>query len=1025
MQSRYLADAVEACADPQRTRDALERLQETGAASTLKKLGAEEARILAALLSGSQTSAEIFLTHPDWLPLILQAEELKHPRRAQGMSREIEPAIDEALKLDGYEAGFARLREFKQRQMLRIAARDLAHLARPLEIVAEISDVADICIDAVCRLCLQQLIRKTGRPYHLNAAGRWEETQFCVLGLGKLGGQELNYSSDIDVIYIYSEEGNVFKTKPRPGEQSGKGLANHQFFARLAEAITAEISRRTPQGMLYRVDLRLRPEGKTGPLARSLASYENFYAQWGQTWERMMLIKGRPVGGSIELGSEFLEMVQSFRYPRSIGSRTLREISTVKKRLENEIVREGELDRNVKLGRGGIREIEFIAQTLQVLNAGRNPFLQGAATVPTLRKLVSYGLLPGEDAETLEQAYFFLRDVEHRLQMDADHQTHTIPTERRARERLARLMDFKTLRDFEAARRKHCDAVRAIYEKVVGADEPEQPQTLPDQFENAEDRWTQLLAAHGFRDPAAALRMVRMFIEGPDYVHVSDRTVELARELFPKFLALCPLSPKDLPKGARFPTKAADTKRRQSSNSPAAPAVPAVSQPQRTLSDPDRVMVRLDSYVEAYGARATLYELWTHNPSLFELLLWLFDRSEFLAQKAVSAPDLIDDLERSGRLRRQKSAEQTLEDLRHGAADEDQFLWLRRYHETELMRIGLRDILDLADREQNLLEMSALAEACLQYALEVVMRRRRMKAAPFCIIGMGKLGGREIGYGSDLDIIFVTDAPPDKLPPLQRMAAEIMDLLSSQTAAGTVFRTDARLRPDGEKGLLVNTLIAHEEYYRKRAGLWEIQALTRARPVAGDPETGKRFMELAATLANFTPANVQAGFLCPTVSRPRDWQRNLAAFTPDWRNQIAAMRKRILTERTAAGQDELAIKTGKGGLIDVEFLAQMFCLAGGWHEPNTLSATLRANQSGALPPEQGKTLVENYRKLRRIEGILRRWSFEGETALPDDPAALLRVAIRCGFPGSDEFMREVRAIRAAIADVFDSVFGRE
>jgi glutamate-ammonia-ligase adenylyltransferase len=1038
MQSQVLTTALERCADPQRARAYAGRLQESGAGRLLKRLSADQARILTALLSGSQTSAELLLAHPEWLAPLVAPGFLDHPRRSQGLRRELEPALIELAQQQDYPGALARVREFKQRQMLRIAARDLAGLAGTLEIIGEISDVADVCIDGVYRLCWQQLGRRLGEPFHLDADARWQQTQFCVLGLGKLGGQELNYSSDVDLMFVYTEEGNLFKARPRPNEQSGKGLANHQFFARLAEAVAAEIGRLTPQGTLYRVDLRLRPEGKSGPLARSLSSYENFYAQWGQTWERMMLIKGRPVAGSIELGAEFLEMVQPFRYSRLISQRTLREVAAVKKRLETEVVKFGEIDRNVKLGRGGIREIEFVVQSLQLLHAGRVPFLQGASTVPTLHKLASYGLLPTEDAIALEQAYLFLRNLEHRLQMEADQQTHTIPTDRQSRERLARLMGLDSLRDFESVRRRHAQRVRAIYDQLLAGEEPSQAPLLPEQFDGAGQLWKQLLARHGFRDLERAYRMVEIFVNGPGYVHVSQRTVELARELLPKLLALCPPAPDPVPPDGHVPPSSVTAKeidRQRSPDGAPNPSPPSGSpraprhrqaSPERRLSDPDRVMVRLDSYIDAYGARATLYELWTHNPSLFELLLLLFDRSEFLAERAVGAPDLIDEVESGGRLRRQKSAQQTLQDLRRGSGDTDQRLWLRRYHEAELMRIGLRDILGLADTEQNLFELTALAESSLQYALEVVTRQYKFKTAPFCIVGMGKLGGQEVGYGSDLDIVFVTDAAPENLPALQRAAAEVMDLLSRPTAAGIAFHIDARLRPDGEKGLLVNTLEAYEEYYRRRAGLWEVQALTRVRPVAGNLDLGAHFRQLAATLTDFTPANVAAQFVTPSTSTGlQSRQRNLAAYTPAWKSEIASMRRRIITERTPPGKDHLAIKTGWGGLIDAQFLAQTFCLAGGWQQPNTLKALQQACDSGALAPADGETLSDNYRKLRRIEGVLRRWSFQAEALLPDEPAALNRVAVRCGFDSAEQFMTSVGQIRAAIGGIFERVFSQQ
>jgi glutamate-ammonia-ligase adenylyltransferase len=996
MRPQTLTLAVASCADPRRAARGVAQLRQTATGGFLNKLSAEQARILAAVLGGSQALSELLLAHPDWLPPLLEPDSLHSPPREQGLRRQIDHWLKPMLQRNDYEAAFACLRQFKQREMLRIAARDLGRLADALQITREISMVADVALDAVCRLCRQSLTQRLGQPFHLDASGRWQESQFSVLGLGKLGGHELNYSSDVDVLFVYSEEGNVFKSPPRPDEQTGKGLSNHQFFTRLAEKYIAEIAQMTPDGSLFRIDLRLRPEGKAGPLVRSLESYENYYAEWGQTWERMMLIKARPVAGDAALGAEFVEMVQSFRYPRSLSQRTVREVAAVKKRIEKEIVKNGEMERNVKLGRGGIREIEFIVQTLQILNAGRSPFLQGGSTVPVLRKLAEYSVLPAADAKLLEEAYIFLRDVEHRLQMEASQQTHTIPTERRSRERLAHLMGFATIATFEAARRAQADLVRRVYDQLLAGEEPEQSSLLPDDAtEDSEQAWQELFARHSFRDPARAWQMVQIFLHGPGYVHVSPRTVELARELLPRFLALCPQS---------------------SDATPRQPGSPV-------LSDPDRVLVRLDSFIDAYSARATLYELWTQKPSLFEMLLLLFDRSEFLAEKAIREPDLVYELELSGRVRRQKSVLETLQDLRHGANDADQHLWLRRYHQAELMRIGLRDILGLSDYEQNIVEISALADACLQYALEVVMRQAKFKTPPLCVVGVGKLGGREINYGSDLDIVFVTNAEPKDLPQLQRLATAFLDLLGRQTEMGAVFRIDIRLRPDGEKGLLVNTLSACEEYYRRRAALWEIQALTRVRPIAGDMGTGGKFQKLAAALADFSPENVAAGFVGDAArAGAKAKKTGLSAYLPGWKKEIDAMRQRIVRERTPPGQDHLAIKTGVGGLMDAEFLAQTFCLACGWQEANTLAALQRGAQAGLLPPEDAQLLLRNYGNLHRIEGILRRWSYEGEILLPDDEPALFRVAVRCGFANATDFMQELESIRTAIRSVYARYF---
>jgi glutamate-ammonia-ligase adenylyltransferase len=339
------------------------------------------------------------------------------------------------------------------------------------------------------------------------------------------------------------------------------------------------------------------------------------------------------------------------------------------------------------------------------------------------------------------------------------------------------------------------------------------------------------------------------------------------------------------------------------------------------------------------------------------------------------------------------------------------------------MRIGLRDILGLADFEQNLIELSALADACMQYALETVLRKAKFKSPPMCVIGLGKLGGREINYGSDLDIVFVTDSDPKHLPQLQRLAVEFLDLLGSRTESGLVFRLDTRLRPDGEKGLLVNTIEGCGEYYRRRAALWEIQALTRVRPIAGDLEEGGQFQQLAAALADFSSENVAAGFV-PASTRAGGRAKNtgLSAYAPGWKKEIDAMRERIARERTPAGKDRLAIKTGVGGLMDAEFLAQAFCLARGWQEANTMNALRRGGEEGLLEGGDARSLLQNYGELRRIEGILRRWSYEGETLLPEDEPALCRVAVRCGFIGAKDFMEALAANRTAIRQIYVKYF---
>ncbi len=934
------------------------------------------ARALVAVIGASEHFAGLLRRNPAWLASCFSRESLAGPRPRDVLRREAARFLDDALAQANHAGAFRELRQLRQREHLRIAARDLSRAATLEETARQLSDVADICLAGALRVVRARIASIHGEPWEETGDGGWRPTSFCILGLGKLGGQELNYSSDVDVMLVYGDEGRVFRDPPVAGrEPPPGGIANHQFFRRLAEALVAEVSDPAPEGQLFRIDLRLRPEGNTGPLARSLDSHETYYAQWGQTWERLMLIKARPVAGDRQLAADFLEMIQPFRYPRSLGERLLEEIATTKHRLETEKA-EGDALRDVKRGRGGIREIEFVVQSLQLLNGGRQPFLQNTGTLPTLEKLAEYGLLAPGEAHSLAEAYRFWRDVEHRLQIENYRQTHAVPESTAGRERLARLLGFRKTAEFDARRELHRTHVRAVYDKFLGhRPRPAAEPGLPADFDTDAAAWRTLLAAHGFEDPARALRIVRGFVQGPDWSHVSVRTGALALTLFSHLLSLCPHSRLPRPEGSRI---------------------------RGNLSDPDRVLTCLDRFVAGYRSRAPLYETWTGQPQYFELLAWLFDRSDVLAEVAIRTPDLVEELVLGGRLRRTAATTDALANLRHGHGDADQTLWIRRYQQAEQLRLGLRSILGYSNAAECGGELAALADACVQYALDVVARRHGLAAAPFAVIALGSFGGAELSLGSDLDLILVAPDDAPDLPRLQSLAAEFLQLLGAQTDLGRAYEIDARLRPDGEKGLLVNTVGAHAEYYRRRAHLWEIQALTRSRFVAGHAAAGAAFVAAAAGATDFSRGN-------PGV----------AAWTADWRRTIDRMLARIVRERTPAGREKLAFKTGAGGLVAAEFRAQEWCLAHGWHEPNTRRALGRGLAAGLIPDEAGRALLAGHDALRRIEAILRCWSGVPEETLPQSPAALRRVAIRCGFDDADALLAAVDAARAAITGALD------
>jgi len=986
--------ALDNAPDPARAREHLERLLAAAGPQSVDSVPPDGRPLLTTLLSGSRALSEWLIRSPELLGPFHEPDSLRRPllKTAQEQERHQTLLALDLTTSSGATRALDQLHANRSRTLLRIATRDLARLAPPSTITLELSDAADVFLEGVLRVVHAQHTSRFGAPWHQDPDGAWQPTPFSVLGLGKLGGQELNYSSDVDLLFVYAEEGATFRIPPRrrTGQPPGQILSNHAFFKRLGEALIREASGRGVDAGALRIDMRLRPEGESGPLARSLDSYENFYAEWGQTWERMMLLKARGVAGDLSLAGEFLERIQPFRYPRSLGPGVFREMAGMKARIEREIVRTGELERNVKLGRGGIRDIEFVVQSFQILHGGRNPFLQSAQTLVALPKLALYNLLPDSDTAVLTRAYPFLRDVEHRIQMEDHRQTHTLPDAPPAVTRIARLMGFPDATRFHHALSSHMDAVRAVYTRVFelpGAADDRTPGSAshpqpPAGFDDNPQAWRALLQRRGFRDPDAGVRLLRSFVEGPGFVHVSNRTRELGLNLIPRLLEACP--------GAEPHPPAAPNPRLQPGQIPPF-----------TLSDPDRVLARLDGYISAYGARASLYELWTARPMVLDHLVRLFDRSEFLAELAIRAPDLVDELEGGGHLRRQKNSDQTLADLLHGLGDTDQHLWLRRYFQTEFMRLGLRDILGWVGEETANLELSALAEACVEYAVRVVMRRNRLRSPPFAVIALGKFGGSELVYGSDLDVLFVAPDSTRNLPRLQKYAAQVVDLLSARTDHGSVFTLDTRLRPDGEKGLLVNVLKAFAPYYRQRAMLWEIQALTRARCVAGHQETGRAFIQLARDLTNF-----------------RNPSQPPAAFHPTWKAEIARMRGRIERERTPPGSEHLAFKTGAGGLVDAEFLAQTCAMQGGWFEPNTLESLSLARTHGALSHADAETLIPPFRHLRRMESILRRWSFEGEALLPEDPAAQHRVAVRCGYPDATTFLAEVARWRSDIRAVY-------
>jgi glutamate-ammonia-ligase adenylyltransferase len=850
------------------------------------------------LISISSICAARLVRHPEIL-LWLCRPEICSAARAHGeMLAELHAPTVDSISSDNFRA----LRFWKGKEMLRIALREVAAVAPLEETTLELSVLAEICLREVYQHWKAELGSRRGRP----------ETDFAILGLGKLGGRELNHSSDIDVIFLYGEEGQV-----------SPNLTNHEWFNLLGSKIVETFATPSPAGALFRIDLRLRPEGTTGPLARSFESMENYYAGFGETWERLALIKARGICGSRELAYEFLRQHQPFIYPKSPTPDLLDEIAAIKRRIERDIVGYENIGRNVKLGAGGIREIEFVVQALQLLHGARHAFLQETSTLKALPVLAELELIPHQEARALESAYRFLRRVEHRLQIEAERQVHTIPEEGESLDRLARSLGFISHKDFSSALREHMQEVRSIFRRIISSPAP----------------GTESLAEslHIFRDEKAAAKSLADLAKGTGGLHVAARTRQVLRNLRPLLF--------------RWLARAAD---------------------------PDVALNQFIRFVEAYGLRSMLFELLVVNPKLLELLVKTFDASRYAGDLLIRRPQLLEEITRGGMLDREVSIAQHLKRLEALKITPASLDLLRVYRQTQLLRILLRDILHLTDLTTLFAEQSALAEACL-----IFVNRVRGDENDVTIIALGKFGGSEIGYGADLDVLFVGEDI--------RAAQHLVVAMAQPTAEGSIATLDARLRPEGEKGNLACSLTAYEAYYETRAQLWEVQALTRARPLAGPLQD--QFMELAR----------------------RVWRK--AAQRNDLYLQIDGMLGRIRHERGSAA-DVLDFKTGTGGVIEAEFLVQALQMRAGIWNPQTMGALRELTTQGLLREEDATLMEDSYKFLRLIESALRRWENKSVSSLPADETEQRKLAKRVGADSLDAFGQRYREARESIHAVY-------
>ncbi len=912
-----LETLIERSADATAARLAVRRLVEASP-ELLEVLRAEpmlRAGVVAiACASRSLTSG--LIANSDLLTPLLDADDLAREDGVEALQRswDTEPQRDDVDPA---------LRRWKQRRLLRIAARDLLGLADLPAVGRELAALAEVCLGAA-----------------LAAAN--PEVPIAIIGMGKLGGRELNYASDVDVIFVHD----------------GDREAAERALRKLLSTMTTQ----TADGIVFRTDTNLRPEGRSGALSRTLESYAAYHAGWGQTWERQALIKARPVAGDPALGAAFTELIEPLVWPEILDPGAVVEIRAMKARSEASVAREGTAGRELKRGPGGIRDIEFAVQLLQLVHGRHDDAVRSPSTIDALTALAADGYIASSDADRLTDAYCFLRTVEHRLQLYDEQQTHELPTDKDTLVRLARVLGYRdtpsmsALEGFEQDHRGHQATVRSIHERLFFA-------PLLDSLAGVGSLSTEAieerLRAFGYRDLERTRAAVLELSVG------MNRRSQLMRQLLPLILEWLSDTP-----------------------------------------DPDLGLLQLRLLAAGNTRSEVLATAFRDAPGAAERTCRVLGSSRVIGDALRRQPDFVETLGDDQALASAKTRDElvagALDTLTWRGTDEQRREGLRRFKRRELLRIGARDLLDFAAVDVVQEELTWLAEACLEAALQSLEA-----PLPFAVVGMGRLGGAELSYASDVDVMFVYEgSSPDDFNVAESLAERLIGEIGATTTEGTTFRIDTRLRPEGNQGALARTIDGLARYYERWSQTWERQALAKARIVAGDPVLGTQFLELARETtygAPFTDAEVR---------------------------EVRRMKARIERERIPPGEDpQFHLKLGRGSLSDVEFTVQLLQLLHGTEEPavrvsSTLGALDALRRRGFVDVDDADALEASFRFCARARNANFLQTGRTRDSLPTDRLEIERLGRLLGYVHQphtalrDDYRRVTRRARRVVDRVF-------
>ncbi len=882
------------------------------------------------VLAGSDYTAEQLSRTPRLLEELMTPNDLYREYPEGEYAEQLSGRLKVA---DSEELLHMMLRKFRQREMVRIIWRDLTRMADMRQTTRDLSALADACIDQALNWLHHDCSSKWGEPKSTDG----ELQRLVVLGMGKLGANELNLSSDIDLIFAY----------PEKGETAGgrRVMANQDFFSRLGQKLIQALDNITADGFVFRTDMRLRPYGASGPLVCSFAAMEEYYQDQGRDWERYAMIKARVVGGDQQAGAELQQMLRPFVYRKYIDFSAFESLRSMKEMINREVRRKG-LHGNVKLGSGGIREVEFIAQAFQLIRGGRDPRLQQRELLNILPLLPETVGMPEQAVSELTEAYTFLRNAEHAIQAVADRQTQELPTEPNGQARLAYTMGFDNWEQFMAELDRQRERVIEHFANVIA---PAEEETSEDEDLNSDwlllwnsefsdEEGEQFFKEHGVDDPQRAWKAF-MSLKGSRTVQVMQAVgLERLLVVLPKLMT----------------------------------EIAAVPNAAETL---ERVLL----LIQAVMRRSAYLVLLGENPGALKQLVRLCSASAWFAETIAKQPVLLDELIDQRTLFAPPSKAELQADLRQQLLripeeDEEALMETLRYFKSaHTLRVAASDITGALPLMKVSDYLTWLAESILEAVLEIAWRLmvekhgvpNKTKGVPcdpdFIIVGYGKMGGIELSYGSDLDLVFVHDADANlftegKKPIANsvfftRLGQRIIHILNTFTPGGQLYEVDMRLRPSGNSGLLVSSLKAFEEYQQTEAWTWEHQALVRARVITGSEGLKQKFEKVRAAIVG--------------------QQREL----PELAGEVIKMRQKMrdhLGTSQKESDEKFNLKQDRGGIVDIEFIVQFSALAYSVQHPELYEFTdniriLDAMEStGVIPAVDAELLREAYKNYRAV-----------------------------------------------------------